>query len=171
MSIKINIIAAVSQNGIIGKDGTLPWRLSDDMRSFRELTTGSCVVMGRRTYESIGKPLTNRKNAVLTSSKSFEAPGCEVLGSIEDAVEWAQREEGGLGGDLFVIGGRRAYAEALPLAHRIYLTEVLSYVDGDTTFPPWDRSQWSVSSAVYVNKNENNTHSYVMSVLDRRGHI
>ena len=135
----ISIVVAHSRNGVIGRDGDLPWRLPTDMRRFRELTTGGTVLMGRRTYESIPerfRPLPERRNLVLSSNPSYRPDGAEVFGDLGSAL-------GACGGDgCFVIGGGVTYAEALPLAQRVYATVVDADVDGDTFFPPLPESDW-----------------------------
>lgn len=131
----LRIIVAVAANGVIGKDNALPWRIPDDLRRFRALTTGHPVIMGRRTYESIGRPLSGRRNIVVTGNPEWRADGVETAASLVGAVALA-------GGDGFVIGGASLFAEALPLAGRIELTEVGRAYDGDVRFPPFDRAAW-----------------------------
>lgn len=123
----IVILAALSRNRVIGRDGDLPWHLPGDLRRFKELTIGGTVVMGRKTYESLPerfRPLPNRRNVVLTRN-GFDAPGADVRRRLDEALE----------GDCFVIGGGSLYAQALPLADRLHLTEVDADVPGDTFFP------------------------------------
>jgi len=134
----IAIVVAHSKNRVIGRDGGLPWRLPADMRRFRELTTGSTVVMGRRTYESLPdafRPLPERRNLVLSRDAAFSAPGVEVFASLEGALE-------ACGGDCFVIGGEAVYRDALPLAERLYVTEIDAEIEGDAHFPVLDPAQW-----------------------------
>lgn len=131
----IAIVVARSANGVIGRDGGLPWHLPSDLRRFRELTTGGTVVMGRRTYESLPdrfRPLPGRRNVVVSRS-GCEAP--EVHGSLEDALA-------ACGGDCFVIGGGEVYAQALGVADRVYATEVHADVPGDVVFPPLAEAEW-----------------------------
>jgi dihydrofolate reductase len=123
----IAIVAALSRNRVIGRDGDLPWHLPGDLKHFKELTSGGTVVMGRKTYESLPerfRPLPNRRNVVLTRN-GFDAPGADVRHSLDEALEQ----------DCFVIGGGSLYAQALPLADRLHLTEVEADVPGDTFFP------------------------------------
>jgi dihydrofolate reductase len=132
------LVVAYARNGVIGRDGDLPWHLPSDMKHFRELTTGGTVVRGRKTYASIPerfRPLPGRRNLVLSRDPSFAAPGAEVCGSLDAALSAA-------GDDAFVIGGGTTYAEALPRAGRVWATEIDADVPGDTTFPPLDPAEW-----------------------------
>jgi dihydrofolate reductase len=134
---RIAIIAAVAKNGIIGKNGTLPWHLPEDLKHFKKLTTGKRIVMGRRTWESFPRPLPNREHVVV-SSKSLTVPNdVIVVRSLSDALALANPTE-----PVFVIGGFALYAEALALADDLYLTEIDAAVDGDTSFPAWNRGQF-----------------------------
>lgn len=131
------LVVAVARNGAIGHEGGLPWHVPEDLKHFRRVTLGHAIIMGRRTHESIGRPLPKRRNIVVSRDPDRRFEGCERAGSLEEAVEMARR-----GGDPMpmVIGGASLYAEALPRANRIYLTEVDREVEGDTFFPDWDRS-------------------------------
>jgi dihydrofolate reductase len=136
----IALIAAVARNGIIGRDGRMPWRLPDDLARFKRLTLGHTVIMGRRTWESIRRPLVGRRNVVLTRDRSFSAPGCEVVHSIDEGRALARPP--GPGSELFVIGGAAVYAAFMPFADRLLITHVDADVDGDTAFPPIDPARW-----------------------------
>jgi dihydrofolate reductase len=134
----ISIVVAHSTNGVIGRDGTLPWRLPTDLRRFRELTSGHAVVMGRTTFESIPprfRPLPERRNIVLSSNPDYVAEGGEVFGDLDSAL--AACPDG-----CFVIGGEVTYRQALPLAERVYATHVEADVEGDAFFPPLPESDW-----------------------------
>jgi dihydrofolate reductase len=134
----VAIVVAHSANRVIGRDGELPWRLPSDLRRFRELTTGHAVLMGRRTYESLPdafRPLPERRNLVLSSDPGYSAEGAEVFASMDDALA-------ACGGDCFVIGGEVTYRDALPLCHRLYVTEIDAELDGDAFFPELDPAQW-----------------------------
>ena len=133
----ISLICAVSRNGVIGLGGRLPWKLPNDLKRFKALTMGHPVIMGRKTFESLRKPLPGRTNIVVTHQSGYRADGCQVVGSIEEALQACQQEP-----EVFVIGGANVYAQALPLAHRIYLTEVHAHVQGDTRMPAFDRAAW-----------------------------
>jgi dihydrofolate reductase len=135
---RLSLVVAVARNGVIGRDNRLPWRLPDDLAYFKRVTMGHPVVMGRRTWQSIGKPLPGRTNIVVTHDPAFQAPGCVVAHSLEEA--W--RAAGGAD-EACVIGGTSLFAETLPLADVIHLTEVEADVEGDTYFPGFDRSAWT----------------------------
>ena len=132
------VIAAVARNGVIGRDNAIPWRLPEDMERFRELTTGNAVVMGRRTWESLPasfRPLPGRRNVVVTRNDDWGAEGAERAASLDDALAALDDEP-----RVFVIGGAELYAEALPRADELYLTELDEEVEGDTLFPAFDRT-------------------------------
>jgi dihydrofolate reductase len=136
---RISIIAAMADNGVIGRDGHLPWHLKADLQRFKRLTMGHTIIMGRKTWESIGRPLPGRRMVVITRQSGYQADGVQVAGCLDDALALARAA-----GDeeAFIIGGAEIYRLALPLADRLYLTRVLVPVDGDTTFPEFDASRW-----------------------------
>lgn len=136
----VALVAAVARGGVIGRDGTIPWRLPEDIAFFKELTTGHVVVMGRRTWESIPvrfRPLPGRRNLVVTRNPEWSAEGAERAGSVEEALALVQGAE-----RVFVIGGAEVYAAALPHADELVLTEIELDVDGDTFFPEWNRKEY-----------------------------
>ena len=130
------LIAAVARNGVIGVDNRLPWRLPEDLKRFKALTYGHAVIMGRRTWESLGKPLPGRRNLVVMAHAPAAQHRCEVFPDLAAALDACRGE------DAFVIGGARLYAAALPLAERLYLTEIQADFGGDTLFPAFDRAAW-----------------------------
>ena len=132
----ISLIVAVAENGVIGDRNALLWHISEDLRHFKAVTTGHPVVMGRKTWESLGRPLPNRTNVVITR-QNIEIPGCTVAHSLEEAVALFPADE-----EVFVIGGAQIYGEALPAADRFYLTRVHRAYEGDTRFPEWDAAEW-----------------------------
>lgn len=139
---RIALVAAVARGGVIGRDGGLPWHLPEDMRHFRATTMGHPVVMGRRTWESLPaayRPLPGRRNVVLTRDPSWYAKGAETAGSLDDALRLLAGEE-----RVFVVGGAKAYAAALPLADELILTEIDVDVEGETRFPPFDRGEFEL---------------------------
>lgn len=133
----VSLVVAVSENGVIGRDNALPWHLPEDLRRFKALTMGKPMLMGRRTFESIGRPLPGRTSLVLTRDPAWSAPGVIVVRSVEEAL---QRVSGAP--ELAVIGGEAVFRQTLPLASRIYLTRVHAQVEGDVRFPELDPRQW-----------------------------
>ena len=141
---RIALVAAVGANGVIGVDGGLPWRLPEDQAAFKALTLGSVLLMGRATYESIGRPLPGRSTVVLTRQPDWSAPGVDVAHDLDTALELAGRR----GDEVFVVGGAQVYADTLPLADRLVITHVESAPEGDTHFPDVEWSAWSETSRV-----------------------
>jgi dihydrofolate reductase len=137
----VSIIVAVAENGVIGSDGKLPWHLSDDLRRFREFTVGHTIVMGRRTWESIGRPLPGRRTIVVSRQPGYgvDADGVTVATSLDEALQIA---EAAGDSEVFIVGGAELYREAIPHADRLHITRVHTKVDGDTLFPPYDASCW-----------------------------
>jgi len=134
---RISIVAAVAGNRAIGSGNAMPWRLPEDLRRFKRLTLGHDVIMGRKTFESIGSALPGRNNIVITRSPGWSSPGCVTAHTLEDALSATRGS-----GEAFVIGGAQIYALAMPLAQRLYLTEIERDFEGDAFFPEFDRSQW-----------------------------
>ena len=161
---KVSLIAAVAQNGVIGRDGDLPWKLPADLRRFRELTTGHHIIMGRKTHASIGRALPQRTNLVLSRRAGYEAPGCTILRSLEAALENAREAAES---EVFVIGGAAVYRMALPRADRIYLTEVEAEIDGDVHFPDFEGSKWRTLSSDRHEADEQHLYAFAMKVLER----
>lgn len=133
----IYLVAAVAANGIIGAGGKLPWRLPGELQHFKKLTLGHPIIMGRRTWESLGGALPGRENIVVTTRPGYEAPGAAVASSLDAAIALCLGEP-----VAFVIGGTRLFAEAMPIARGMVLTEIQRDYEGDTRFPAWDRSHW-----------------------------
>ncbi|MBI2099003.1 dihydrofolate reductase [Candidatus Uhrbacteria bacterium] len=159
----IYIIAAMGRNRVIGKDGKLPWRLPADLKHFKEMTTNNTVVMGRRTYESIGRRLPDRRNIVISTRKDLIAPGCLVVPSFEAALANIFPAE-----IAFCIGGSRVYQDALPLAEKMYLTEIDAEFDGDVFFPEFNYDEWKEVSREPHEPDEKNPHAYDFVVYERR---
>jgi dihydrofolate reductase len=142
---QLALVVAMARNGVIGRGNALPWHLPEDLRRFKALTLGKPILMGRRTFEAIGRPLPERDNLVLTREPEWRADGVSTVHSLDAALECAQRAS-----ELMVIGGAEVYRLTLPLAERIFLTEVLADVPGDTVFPHWERHDWrELQSSVY----------------------
>ncbi len=158
----ISIIVAIAENGVIGDKNALLWNIKEDMRRFRTTTTGHPVVMGRKTFESIGRPLPKRTNVVITRGDStFD--GCEVAHSLEEAVAMFPKDE-----EVFIIGGAQIYAQALPLADKLYLTIVHRNYEGDTSFPQIDMSQWQEVSREEFERGEEYDGTFTFIDLERR---
>lgn len=132
----LSLIVAVAENGVIGRDNALPWHISEDLRYFKQVTTGKTVIMGRKTYQSIGRPLPNRTNIVVTRDPAFRAEGVIIASGLDDALAKAG------GSEAVVIGGSSLFQETLPRADRFYLTEIHRAYEGDVHFPDWDRGPW-----------------------------
>lgn len=143
----INIIVARSRNGVIGKDGKLPWYLPEDLKFFKEKTMGFPVIMGRKTWESIGKPLKGRENIVLTTNPSYQVNGAIKVSSLEEALTLFT-------GDIFIIGGATLYKQALPLANKVWITEIDKDFEGDATFEALNK-EWKLIWSEEHPKTEN----------------
>lgn len=138
---KLSIIVAMSSNRVIGVNNTLPWHISDDLKHFKSLTTGHTIIMGRKTYESIGRPLPNRRNIVISRNTEASYEGAEVVHSIEDAFSICKNDN-----EVFVIGGSNIYEQALSLVDYIYITEIKKSFSGDAFFPEINKQMWIESS-------------------------
>lgn len=164
---RIALVVAVAENGVIGRAGDLPWRLREDLRRFRRLTGGQVVIVGRRTQESIvrrlGGPLPGRRTIVLSRQAGYRQPGCEVARTLDGALQLAGGEE-----EVYVIGGAEVYREALPRAHRIYLTRVHAAVEGDTFFPPLNPEEWRVTPLGQQPQDPENEYACTFELLERR---
>nr|AIA16560.1 Dihydrofolate reductase [uncultured bacterium] len=164
---RISLIAAVAENGIIGRSGTLPWRLSDDLRRFKQLTIGHTIIMGRRTWESIGRALPGRRTVVVSRNADFRTniDGVATATSLDKALELAAAA-----GDeeAFIVGGAELYRESLSRANRLYLTRVCAAVDGDTSFPNIEWNNWQLVESEDHDANEKNEFAYRFETYDRR---
>ena len=134
---RLCLIAALAANGVIGKDNALPWRLPADLKRFKALTMGHAIVMGRKTYESIGRPLPGRRNLVITRNRAYSAPGCDVVHALDAALAACDGATG-----IFIIGGAELYRESLPGAYSLELTEIHAEFEGDAFFPEFNRGEW-----------------------------
>lgn len=151
----ISIIVAVSENNVIGKDNKLLWHLPADLKYFKQLTIGHSIIMGRKTFESIGKPLPQRKSIIVTRNKNFEAEGCAVVNSLEDAIALSQNKE-----EVFIIGGAEIYKAAMEKADKIYFTRVHHCFEGDAFFPAIDESTWTKIHEQHCLADEKNLYPY-----------
>ena len=161
---KITLIAAIAENRVIGRAGALPWHLPDDLRRFKRRTVGHAVVMGRRTFESLGGPLPDRRAIVITRRSDLIARGATVAHSLDDALEtargWNERE-------VFILGGAEIYALALPLADRLELTVVHADFDGDTFFPELDLAAWTLIEDDRHEADEHHRHAFSVRCYER----
>jgi len=158
----ISLIVAVSRNNVIGKGGVLPWRLSDDLRHFKATTLGKPVIMGRKTWESIGKPLPGRQNIVISRQRDFVAKGCEVAATADAAITLAGDAQ-----EIMVIGGTQVYAMFLPRADRLYVTRVHAVVEGDAFFPAIDDGEWTLLTDELHWSDEKNDHAFSFRIYER----
>jgi dihydrofolate reductase len=161
----VSIIAAMDRKRGIGVGNKLPWRLSADMKKFRELTMGHHIIVGRKTFESIGRPLPGRRMIVVTRDRNFKAEGCDIAHSVEDAIELARgRGES----EVFICGGAEIYAQTIGVADRLYLTLVDAEIAADTFFPDFDESEWSERESFYLPADEKNQYPFTFRLLVRR---
>jgi len=166
--VHLAIIVAAARNGVIGRNNALPWHLPEDLKYFRRVTMGKPVIMGRKTFESIGRPLPGRSNVVISRDPQFSSDGVSVVGSLDAALALASDIALIDGVDeLVVIGGEQIYREALPRAQRLYLTEVHADVEGDAVLPPMRREEWREVSRERHSASENNPYDYSFVVLER----
>lgn len=156
----IALVWAMGRNRVIGKDGKMPWYLSADLIHFRKLTRNHVVVMGRKTYESMGGALPRRTNIVLTRDPAFAPPDCEVVHSIDEVL----RDER----PIFVIGGAEVYRQFLPHAQKLHVTRIHADFEGDTFFPEYDESEWELTSSTFREKDEKNPYDCTFEVYVRR---
>ena len=158
----VSLIVAMDENRVIGHEGRLPWHLPADMKYFKTVTMGKPLIMGRNTYGSIGKPLPGRTNIVITKDANYQAPGCLVVHSVEEALTRVIDHP-----EVMVMGGAALYEQLLPRASRIYVTEVHAQLAGDTYFPTFDLDEWrEVSRSDHV-ADDNNPYAYSFVVLER----
>jgi dihydrofolate reductase len=158
----VSLIVAMADDRVIGRDGQLPWRLSADLRRFKRLTMGHHIIMGRKTYESIGRLLPGRTTVVITRQTDLEVPGAIVVHSLDEALQVAAADP-----EVFIVGGGEIYRQAMPLVDRIYQTIVHAKVDGDTVFPPLAEAQWVLTETERHIADERNQFEYSFQVLDR----
>lgn len=160
---RISAICAMSENRVIGNHNKLPWHLPADLRHFKKITLGRPILLGRKTYESIGRPLPDRCNVVVTRDVHFQAPGCLVVNSIEHALEAVAYSD-----EVFIIGGALLYHQTLSLVQRLYMTIIHQHFNGDAFFPEINLQEWSETERVNCQPDENNPYSYSFIVLDRK---
>ena len=159
---KVSLIVAMTENRVIGRNNQLPWRLPADLQHFKALTMGKPVVMGRKTWESIGRPLPGRINIVVTRDVGYRAEGCVVVHSVDQALEVAEGSD-----EVMVIGGANLYQQLLERADRLYLTQVKADVEGDAWFPGFDMTQWREMERESHSRDDKNEFDYEFVMLER----
>jgi len=159
----ISFIAAMGKNRVIGKDNSLPWKLPADMRHFHDLTLGKPIIMGRKTYESIGKPLPNRTNIIITRDQNYNAEGCIVVHSIDEALKASEGNE-----EVMVIGGAQIYKEILPKANKMYLTIIDADFEGDAFFPEYNIEEWEETAYEEHERDAENQYDYRFLTMERK---
>jgi len=164
----LSIIVAISKNNIIGKDNGMPWHLPADLKYFRQVTTGHHIIMGRKTFESIGggKPLPNRVSIIVTHQRDYRAEGCIVAHSLHEAIAKTDEQD-----EVFVIGGKQLYEQALPLADTLYITRIHQSIEGDTAFPIYNQQDWILSRNVDYSADEKNAYNLSFQVFEREGKL
>nr|WP_295973976.1 dihydrofolate reductase [uncultured Bacillus sp.] len=160
----ISFIVAMDKNRVIGKDNQLPWHLPADLKFFKKTTMGHPIVMGRKTYESIGKPLPGRENVIVTRNEQYSPEGCTVIHSVEKLKDLAAAR----GEEIFVIGGAELFKTVLPDADRLYITLIEQEFEGDTFFPEYTESNWKLVSSIKGVKDERNPYIYYFNVYERK---
>lgn len=158
----MTIIAAMDKSRLIGVDNTLPWRLSADLQNFKKLTSGNAIIMGRKTWDSLGRPLPNRKNIIITRNKDFQAEGATTVHSVKEALEAAGNMK------AFVIGGGEIYSIALEVAKEMILTHVETEAQGDAWFPEYDRKLWTVAESEEFTADEKNEFNFSVKKYIRK---
>ncbi len=164
----IALIWAMTRNRVIGRDNTLPWRLPADLTHFKALTSGHPVIMGRKTFESLGRPLPNRTNIIITRNRTFSASGCHVVHSLDEALRLGAQHESRDGPILFVIGGENLYSQALQLADRLYITLVDAEIEGDARFPEFDLDDWREVERLVQPADTKNIYACTFLTLERK---
>ncbi len=162
----ISLIVAMSENRVIGKDGTLPWHLPGDLAHFKKTTMGRPVIMGRKTFESMKGPLPGRVNIVVTRNHTYRPEGAIAVHDLRDAIKRAE-ELASDGGELFILGGAEIYRQVLPLADRMYITHVHTTVEGDTYFPEFDASHWRITEESSHKADQRNAHDFTIGTYER----
>ncbi|WP_088032678.1 dihydrofolate reductase [Evansella clarkii] len=160
----ISMVVAMDENRVIGKDGDLPWHLPNDLKFFKRVTTGHTIIMGRKTHESIGRPLPDRRNIVVTTQQSYAPEGVEVLHSLEEVKQFADKKEE----EFFLIGGETLFRQLLPVTGRIYLTVIHDEFEGDTYFPEISEDEWEVVSSEKGETDEKNIYEHTFLVYERK---
>lgn len=159
----ISFIVAMDENNVIGYKNDIPWNLPNDLKYFKEVTSGHTIIMGRKTYEAIGRPLPNRRNIIVTENKAFDAKGCEVVHSFEEVEALVNTKE-----EIFIIGGAALFEQFLPVVDRIYLTIIHETFPGDTYFPQWQEEDWKTIEKRQGITDEKNPYPHTFITLERK---
>ena len=157
----VSIIVAMSKNRVIGKDNDMPWHLSDDLKNFKKITINKTIIMGRLTYDSIGKPLPERNNIVL--SRNLKNSKVMVLDNLEEALNISRNEE-----EVFIIGGADLYSQTINLVNKLYLTSINHEIDGDKYFPKFDKEEWDIVDSRFYKKSDSNSHDFKSEILVKK---
>ncbi|WP_019218860.1 dihydrofolate reductase [Bartonella florencae] len=169
MTLPICLIAAVAENGVIGHEGDMPWRLSTDLQRFKALTFGKPVIMGRKTWDSLEKPLLGRTNIVITRNCKFKAEGAIIVYSVSQACSVAKRVASQNDADaIFIIGGGEIFQQGLCIADKIFLTEVLASIEGDSFFPVFDKEKWTIVQTQYIPEGDKDNYPTRFVVYERK---
>lgn len=161
---KVSLVAAVAENGVIGNKNKIPWNLPADLKNFRRITLGHHLIMGRKTHESIGRVLSGRTNIVITRNRNYKSKGCIIVHTLDEALKLTRKAKGK---EAMVIGGGQIYKQALPLATRVYLTRVKANVAGDTYFPKIESSNWKEINCEQYPADDKNQYRYEFCILER----
>ena len=162
MNMAISIVVAMSNNGVIGRDGDLPWHLSADLRHFKAITMGKPIVMGRVTHESIGRILPGRENIILTQNENYQSEGCTIINDLNQVIARSEDLD-----EIMIIGGAQLYKDTLGLANCLFITEVHADVEGDVYFPEFDRGNWQEIERQFFRADDNNEFDYSFVVLKK----
>jgi dihydrofolate reductase len=160
---KVSIIVAMTPDRVIGRNGTMPWHMPADLKHFKALTVGKPIIMGRKTFESLGRILPGRRHIVISRRQNYKAPGAQVVASLDAALKAATGAD-----EAFVIGGAEIYREALPRADRLYITLIDADIEGDTQFPAFDKNDWQEVECIKRMADEGNSYPLSFQVFDRR---
>ncbi|WP_273719914.1 MULTISPECIES: dihydrofolate reductase [unclassified Bartonella] len=169
MTLPICLIAAVAENGVIGREGAMPWKLSTDLQRFKALTFGKPIIMGRKTWDSLGRPLPGRTNIVITRNGTWRAEGAVIVHSLSQACSVAKRIASQNDADaIFIIGGGEIFQQGLHIADKIFLTEVLASIKGDSFFPVFDKEKWTLVQTQYIPEGDKDSHPTRFVVYERK---
>jgi len=157
----VSIIVAMTKNRVIGKDNGMPWHLSDDLKNFKKITINKTIIMGRLTYDSIGKPLPERNNIVL--SRNLKNSKVMVLDNLEEALNISRNEE-----EVFIIGGADLYSQTINLVNKLYLTSINHEMNGDKYFPKFDKEEWDIVDSQFYKKSDSNSHDFKSEILVKK---